>query len=184
MSKHIHTMVLIALFAAIICVLAPLSIPIEPVPISVATLAVMLAAYVLGWKNGTISIIIYILLGLVGVPVFAKYTAGISVLGGPTGGYIIGYIPLGIITGLFSEKFRGNVVMPVVGMVLGTIVLYAIGTAWLSLQLDMTFMAGLSAGVIPFIPGDAAKIVVVAVLGPVLYLALVRAGQIPAREKA
>ena len=85
-----YTLVAIALMTAVICVLAPLSLPIGPVPISMATLVLFLSIYVLGWKKATISVCLYILLGLVGVPVFSGFTGGVSKLAGATGGYIVG----------------------------------------------------------------------------------------------
>ena len=88
-QSHLYTLVLIALMTAVICVLAPVSLPLGPVPVSLATFAILLTAYILGWKRGTTSILIYILLGLTGLPVFSAYGAGFSKIVGPTGGYII-----------------------------------------------------------------------------------------------
>ena len=87
-------MVLIALMTAVTCVLGPLSIPLpfSPVPISLTNFAIFLAIFVLGMKNGTISFIIYLLLGAIGVPVFSSFRGGLQVLAGPTGGYLIGFI--------------------------------------------------------------------------------------------
>ena len=92
-------MVLIALMTAVTCVLGPLSIPLpfSPVPISLTNFAIFLAIFVLGMKNGTISFIIYLLLGAVGVPVFSSFRGGFQVLAGPTGGYLIGFIFLALI---------------------------------------------------------------------------------------
>ena len=80
-----------ALMAAVTCILAPLSIPIGPVPISFTNLAIYLSLYLLGWKRGTISYLIYLLIGLIGLPVFSGFTGGVGKLAGPTGGYIIGF---------------------------------------------------------------------------------------------
>ena len=81
-----------ALMTAVTCILAPLSIPIGPVPISLTNLAIYISLYLLGWKRGTISYLIYLLIGLVGIPVFSGFTGGPAKLAGPTGGYIIGFI--------------------------------------------------------------------------------------------
>ena len=81
-----------ALMTAVTCILAPMSIPIGPVPISFTNLAIYLSLYLLGWKRGTISYLIYLLIGLVGLPVFSGFTGGPAKLAGPTGGYIIGFI--------------------------------------------------------------------------------------------
>ena len=97
---------LIALMAAVMCILGPISlaIPISPVPISLGTLAIYLASYLLGMKRGTISCLIYLLIGIVGLPVFTGFTGGIGKVMGPTGGYMIGYIFLVLCTGLASDK--------------------------------------------------------------------------------
>ena len=88
-----------ALMTAVTCILAPLSIPIGPVPISLTNLAIYISLYLLGWKRGTISYLIYLLIGLVGIPVFSGFTGGPAKLAGPTGGYIIGFIAMAIIAG-------------------------------------------------------------------------------------
>ena len=93
-----------ALMAAVTCILAPLSIPIGPVPISFTNLAIYLSLYLLGWKRGTISYLIYLLLGLVGLPVFSGFTGGPAKLAGPTGGYIIGFIVMAVIAGLVIDN--------------------------------------------------------------------------------
>ena len=181
-SNRLRMMVVTAVMTAVICVLSPLSVPVGPVPISLATFAILLAVYLLGWKYGTIAVGLYLLIGLAGVPVFAGFQAGAARLVGPTGGYLIGYLPMALISGFFVSRFRGNLFLPVVGMVLETIVLYALGTAWMASQLEMTFSKALAAGVIPFIPGDIIKIVLVAVIGPVLYKALCSAGMMEAEN--
>jgi biotin transport system substrate-specific component len=157
---------LIALMTAVTCVLAPLSLPIGPVPISLTNLAIYLALYILGMKKGTISYIVYLFIGLVGVPVFSGFTGGPAKLIGPTGGYLIGFVFMAMIAGIFIDKFKGKMVPSMVGMILGTLVCYGFGTAWLAYQGQMNFKAALLAGVIPFIPGDLIKMVLAAIFGP------------------
>lgn len=101
-------MVLIALMTAVTCVLGPLSIPLpfSPVPISLTNFAIFLAIFVLGMKSGTISFIIYLLLGAIGVPVFSSFRGGLQVLAGPTGGYLIGFIFLALIMGFALDHFN------------------------------------------------------------------------------
>ena len=110
-----------ALMAAVTCILAPLSIPIGPVPISFTNLAIYLSLYLLGWKKGTISYLIYLLLGLVGLPVFSGFTGGPAKLAGPTGGYIIGFIVMAVIAGLVIDNCHKPLIQ-LVGMIAGTIV--------------------------------------------------------------
>ena len=172
------TMALIGVMAAVTCILGPLSlaIPVSPVPISLTNLAVYFAIYVLGMKRGTISYCIYLLIGLAGLPVFAAFTAGAGKLFGPTGGYLIGFIFMALICGFFIEKWEKKLYMHFIGMVLGTAVCYFFGTAWLAYTAHMGFAAALAAGVIPFIPGDLAKIIIAMIAGPVIRKQLKRAG--------
>lgn len=164
-------MVLIALMTAVTCVLGPLSIPLpfSPVPISLTNFAIFLAIFVLGMKNGTISFIIYLLLGAVGVPVFSSFRGGLQVLAGPTGGYLIGFIFLALIMGFALDHFDRKLVPTIIGMIIGMVVCYAFGTVWLAKLLSLSFKEGLMMGVIPYLPGDAAKIIIVAIVGPKLY---------------
>ena len=164
-------MVLIALMTAVTCVLGPLSIPLpfSPVPISLTNFAIFLAIFVLGMKSGTISFIIYLLLGAIGVPVFSSFRGGLQVLAGPTGGYLIGFIFLALIMGFALEHFDRKLVPTIIGMIIGMAVCYAFGTVWLAKLLSLSFKEGLMMGVIPYLPGDAAKIIIAAIVGPKLY---------------
>ena len=164
-------MVLIALMTAVTCVLGPLSIPLpfSPVPISLTNFAIFLAIFVLGMKSGTISFIIYLLLGAIGVPVFSSFRGGLQVLAGPTGGYLIGFIFLALIMGFALDHFDRKLVPTIIGMIIGMAVCYAFGTVWLAKLLSLSFKEGLMMGVIPYLPGDAAKIIIAAIVGPNLY---------------
>ena len=164
-------MVLIALMTAVTCVLGPLSIPLpfSPVPISLTNFAIFLAIFVLGMKNGTISFIIYLLLGAVGVPVFSSFRGGFQVLAGPTGGYLIGFIFLALIMGFALDHFDRKLLPTIIGMIIGMVVCYAFGTVWLAKLLSLSFKEGLMMGVIPYLAGDAAKIIIAAIVGPKLY---------------
>lgn len=176
-SSKTKSMVTIALMAAVTCILGPLSlsIPVSPVPISFTNLAVYLAIYALGMKRGTVSYLVYMLLGLVGLPVFSAFTGGPGKLFGPTGGYLIGFIFMALICGFAIDKWEASRLFHFVGMVLGTIVCYAFGTAWLAYQAGMSFSAALAAGVIPFIPGDLTKIIICLIVGPVIRSSLKKA---------
>ena len=169
-TKRLSTrkLVLIALMTAITCIFAPMAIPIpvSPVPISLTNLVIMISIYVLGFKDATISYIVYLL--LVGLPVFSGFTGGLGKLAGPTGGYLIGFIFLALIAGLFVDKFPKNRILAVVGMLIGMAITYIFGTEWLAIQLKMSFVAALSVGVIPYLAGDAVKIIIAIIVGPVL----------------
>lgn len=160
-------MALIGVMTAVTCILGPLVIPlpISPVPISFTNLAVYLAVYVLGTKAGTISYLVYLLLGFSGLPVFSGFTGGIVKLAGPTGGYLVGFIFMALIAGWAIDRFPGKYALQAAGMVLGTAVCYVFGTVWLAGQLGIGFAAGLGVGVIPYLPGDAVKILFAVMVG-------------------
>lgn len=161
---------LMAVMTAVICILGPLSIPLpfSPIPISFTNLAIYITVFALGMKYGTISYLIYLLIGMVGVPVFSGFSGGLGKLAGPTGGYLIGFIFLALIAGYFIDHFSGRVLPAAAGMILGTAVCYLFGTFWLCQQASLNFAAGLATGVIPYLPGDGAKIILAAVAGPAL----------------
>lgn len=168
----LKSMVLMALFAALTCVLAPLSIPIGPVPISLTNLVIYFSLYVLGWQRATITYLVYLLLGLVGLPVFSGFEGGVGKLAGPTGGYLIGFIFMAVISGLFVKMKEDEVilnrVLGIAGMILGTLVAYALGTAWFCYSTGNGLSAALVSCVIPFVPGDLVKIIVAAVIAPTI----------------
>lgn len=168
-NKHsVKDITFIGLMAALICIAGPISInlPFSPVPISLTNLAIYFAAIILGFKKGTISCIVYILIGIVGLPVFSNFSGGFSKIAGPTGGYIVGFIFMAMIVGIFSDIFNGKRYMYVIGMVLGTIVTYTIGTLYLSFQTHMTLISAIAAGVLPFIAGDIIKMVITVIFAP------------------
>ena len=153
-------MTLTAVMAALICIAGPLVIPAGPIPLSLATFAVYLAGSISGKKWGTIAAGLYLLIGIIGVPVFSGFSGGFQKLAGVTGGYLIGYLPCAFLSGLgteISEAKKKNWLLPAL-MVAGTIVLYVIGTAWFMIQTGNALGAALSLCVVPFLPGDAVKI--------------------------
>lgn len=172
-------LILCAVMAALTCVLAPISIAIgTAVPISLGTFAVMLAGTVLGGTAGAISQAVYLLIGVIGLPVCAGYTPALPRIIGPTGGYLIGYIPLAFLCGAiysaWGRQARGarKYAALTAGMLIGTVVLYAFGTAWYCVYSGTGVIAALAVCVVPFLIGDGIKIAVVAILTPQLEKAL------------
>lgn len=167
-----YYLVLPALMTAIICILAPLSIPIpvSPVPISLTNLILYIGIFILPWKQLCVSYIIYMLLGICGLPVFSGFSGGIGKLAGPTGGYLIGFLFLALIGGLFMERAKGGFSIPIIlsGLILGSLVNYLLGTLWLSFQMNLSFIQGLFAGVIPYLPADILKMILAIIVGPQL----------------
>ncbi len=180
-KNSVYPLVMTAVMAAVIAAVAPFALPIGPIPITLGTLVMYLAGYVLGGKRAGVAVLVYVLLGAVGVPVFNGFTGGLGVVAGPTGGYIIGFVPMAFLSGLAVERFPQNRLLQFVGMVIATAVLYALGTAWFCVQAGKSLAAALSVCVFPFIPGDLAKMAVAMVLGPMVRERLVRAGIHPAQ---
>ena len=183
-NSKLTDMILIGLFAALIAVCAQIQIP-AAVPFTLQTFAIFLAVGLLGGKRGTVSVVIYILLGMVGLPVFAGFKGGIAALLGTTGGYIIGFIFSALLmwaiekpvsslfgkeTGADSKKniFR-KMAGPAISMILGLIVCYIFGTAWFVIVYTNTkepigILTALGWCVFPFIIPDLIKIALALVL--------------------
>ena len=170
----IRDMAFTALFTALLCAVAPFSVAIGPIPLSFATLAIYLAAGTLGWKYGVLSVALYIVLGAVGLPVFSNFGGGFHKIAGVTGGFIIGYIPLALATGISVGGDGKNRLLYALGMAIGTILLYTCGVVWFMLQTGSSPGAALLACVTPFLIGDAIKITIACIVAPQLRSALAR----------
>lgn len=163
-------MVYVAVFTAIISVLAQISIPLGViVPFTLQTLGMFLAGAMLGWKRGTLSVILYVLLGAVGLPVFAGFSGGVSVLFGPTGGYIIGFIFTALAVGFMTDKLGRKLWVLAVSMIIGLLLCYIFGTAWFIILYNiqgnaMDLITALGYCVFPFLIADGLKIIVAALL--------------------
>ena len=166
-TKRTYHMAATALMAAITCILAPLSIPIGPIPISLTNLAIYLSLYLLGWKWGASSYLIYLLLGAAGMPVFSGFTGGLGILMGNTGGYLVGFLPMAILAGWVIDHSRSRLIQ-LCGMLAGTAVCYVLGTAWFCFLGTTTPLAALSLCVFPFIPGDLLKMLLAMGVGAML----------------
>ena len=149
------TIIYSALFAAITGVMAQIVIPLAPVPINGALIAVILSGVFLGKKTGPLSLFIYIMAGAVGIPVFAGLQGGVYVLTGPTGGFILGYIPAAYIAGSMSV---GKFINYIFAGLSAVVVCYITGTAWYIYITGNTFVSAISVCVLPFILGDILKI--------------------------
>lgn len=179
-KSNVYVLAMTAVMAAVIAVVAPFSIPAwGEVSFTLCTFVLYLSPYILGWKRAAIATMVYILLGMVGMPVFSGFKAGLGVLAGPTGGYILGYIPMVIIGGLVIKAFPKNRAIHLGGMILATAVLYAFGTALFCAQTGSALERALVICVFPFIPFDLGKMVIATGLGPVLRERLVKANISP-----
>lgn len=174
--------VLIAFFAALIAICSQIQIP-AAIPFTLQTLAIFITSGLLGWKNGTISILVYIMLGLIGLPVFAGFSAGIGALFGLTGGYIIGFIFTSLFVGATSNCIDKKLInqkgtkaeiiktiVYIISMLIGLVLCYIFGTIWFmwiylkTNSVSISLGTALSICVLPFIVFDIIKIVMAAIL--------------------
>lgn len=172
----VSEMTLVALMTALICIAAPFTIPVGAIPISLATFILYFETFILGWKKGCISCMLYIMIGFTGIPVFSGFSGGVGKLFGPTGGYLFGYLLLVWITGWFLERFSGKKLFYLIGMILGTIACYVVGTIWFIHVTGTDLFGAVMTCILPFLPGDLLKIIASAVAAPVVRGRLVRAG--------
>lgn len=128
----IKNMALCALFAALLALCAWISIPVADVAFTLQTLGVALVLWLLGGKRGTLSILVYLLLGAAGCPVFSGFQGGIGALLGATGGYIMGFLLWGLAYWLLTARFPGGHKISLTAMVLGLLLCYGFGTVWFS----------------------------------------------------
>lgn len=166
MNTKTKEITLIALFAAIFSLIGPIAIPIGPIPISLTNFIIYIGAYILTPYQLTASFIIYLALGIAGLPVFSGYGSGIPKLLSPTGGYIIGLLFSAVISSTVVNKFYSNKLISLFGMLAGLIITYLFGTLWfyiISSQKGIYYI--LISCIIPFIPFDIAKIAVASYIG-------------------
>jgi biotin transport system substrate-specific component len=147
-----------ALFAALTAVGAYLSLPIGPVPIVLQNMFIYLAGLLLGVRWALASVGIYLLAGACGLPVFAGGTGGIGRFLGPTGGYLVGYLPAVFLIGWIAQKAGRRPLGDIAAMVCGTAALYACGLMGLKLLTGLSWLKAVAAGMLPFLPGDALKV--------------------------
>ena len=167
----------IGLFTAIIAVCAQISIPMPyGVPMTLQTFAIPLAGAVLGIKNGTIAALVYVLLGAVGVPVFANFTGGIGMIFGRTGGFILAFPLMALCAGIGGKK--ENHLWLAMWLIVGAIVLYISGMLMFSLVTSNGLVASFTFVVAPFLPTEAIKIAMVVVLNKLIKQALKKSGML------
>ncbi|USG64768.1 biotin transporter BioY [Brevibacillus ruminantium] len=164
-NERLRWLMLSAIFAAFTAVFSQITIPLPLIPITGQTLAVGLTATILGSRWGTVSILIYILLGAVGLPVFSGAVGGPQVLVGKTGGYIFGFIFAAFITGLILEKIRFNFRWAFVANIVGMFVTLAFGTAQLKYVMDIPWDKAIAFGTTPFLVVGAIKAALAAWIG-------------------
>ena len=168
MKSSVFPMILTSLCAAIIAVLAQILIPLPLIPITGQTLAIGLVVTILGLKHGTYAVLLYILLGAIGLPVFQGFTGGLGILFGPTGGYIIGFIPTALVIGFYLKKTRLTFPHALVANILGMLVTLAFGAVWLKYLAELSWTGALFSGVIPFLIVGVIKAILAAWVGVIV----------------
>ncbi len=167
--------------AALVAVLAQVAVPLWPVPVTGQTLAVLLVGASLGAARGAASLSLYALLGALGLPIYSDASSGWSVLLGPTGGYIIGFIASAAIVGWAAERsWDRGWYKPIITFIGGSLVVFAFGLPWLAVALGQLGLPNdlqsvLMAGFYPFITGGVIKAAIAAALLPALWAAAERA---------
>jgi biotin transport system substrate-specific component len=172
-----RNLVLTALFAALTVIFSAISIPIpvSPVPFSLSIVAIFLAGALLPKNQAALAQIVYLLLGIAGLPVFSEMRGGLGIVAGPTGGYLIAYPLMAWLIAFIIEKInKRTFVIYFISMAAGLCLLYAVGTVWLSAVAQMPFVAALSAGVIPFVVFDIIKAILASLLAMALYRVISR----------
>ncbi len=161
----IRGLVYAALFGALTAAGAFIIIPLPPVPITAQTFFLNIAAALLGGPLGAASQFIYVMLGIVGIPVFSGGKAGLGVLFGPTGGYLLGFIIAAFVIGLITKtKKDAGIFWYIFAMLIGMVIIYSLGVLQLSFVAKLSFAKALAVGVLPFLPGDIIKIVLAAII--------------------
>jgi len=172
LNTRVRDVALVVAGALLIYLTARIVIPVpgSPVPITGQTFGVLLVGGALGLRRGLIAVSLYVLLGVVGLPFFAEGKGGLSVIWGATGGYLIGFIVAGAVVGRLAELSWDRKIGGALGaMLVGSAVIYAIGLPWLKVVTGWTIAETIDKGLMPFLVGDAIKLVLAAVLFPAAW---------------
>lgn len=159
-NSPLRRMVYAAMFGALTAIGSLIVIPLQPLPITLQTLFTGLAGVLLGGYTGALSQVVYVLLGVIGLPVFAGGKAGLGTLMGPSGGYLIGFIVAAYVIGkLVEARKEPGLVWIGLSLVVGNLVIYTLGVAQLSIVAHLSITKALLVGVVPFLIGDLLKLV-------------------------
>ncbi len=173
-QTSVRPMIYASMFAAMTAIGAFIRVPIpaSPVPITLQVFFVLLAGLLLGSKWAGMSMIVYVMLGIIGFPVFSGGLSGIGVILGPTGGYLIGFIAGAFVTGLVTETFGRSTLAAIGAMIAGIAAIYLLGVAQLSVVAGLSVPQSVVIGVLPFLIGDSVKLVAALIVsrltGPVI----------------
>ncbi len=160
-NQNLQSMILVALFAALISVASFIAIPIpfSAVPVTMQTFMIMVIGLLFKPKEAGLSVLLYLIIGALGLPVFAGGTGGFGVLAGPTGGFLISFVFAAIVISVLKGKEVSIPRMAIATAVGGMLVVYAIGTPWLAFVLGLDMQTAMGAAMLPFLVGDVAKVI-------------------------
>ena len=175
-AEKTKLMIMTAITATLIVICSWISIPMA-VPFTLQTFAIFFALVFLGGSYGTLSIVVYIILGCIGLPVFSGFKGGIAAITGPTGGYIVGFVFSGLIYLLITKVFGEKKVTIIISMILGLAICYLVGTLWFmhvyaGTENAKTFGTVISLCVIPFIIPDICKLVLAYIMAGIVKKAV------------
>ncbi len=170
LGTRVRHIVLIVAGALLVALTAQIYIPTQPVPFTGQTFGVLIVGGALGFRRGALALLLYLLIGAVGLPVFAEGDRGVSVLQGPSGGYLIGFVVAAAVVGRLAElgwdrKLGGSLA----AMLIGSVIIYAIGVPWLKVAIDVSWAEAVALGLTPFLLWDTAKLVVAGALFPAAW---------------
>lgn len=167
--KSVVNVILVAMFTALMAAGSFIKVPLPPVPVTLHTLFIMLCGILLPLPLSLSSVLLYLFLGLIGLPVFTG-GGGFAALMGPTGGYLAGYVPAVLVLGLFRPACRkcNCIFLFVAACLLSQVCIYVPGLLWLRHSLSLSTQSTLTAGLVPFIAGDILKTAVAAIAGKTL----------------
>lgn len=169
MKLTTRELIICSIFASLTAILAQISIPLPftTVPLTMQLFAVSLCGFLLGPKMGFVSQLVYVLIGVIGIPVFAQMSGGVGAIVGPTGGFILSFPIVAAIIGYFSKLHKSKYII-FIGMLIGLIVSYIIGTVQFSFIMKVSFMEGLTLCVLPFLAVDLLKLSLATIVGLVV----------------
>lgn len=173
MNTKTKTIVYISICVALICICSQLCIQFGTIPITLQTFAIFFALIILKKKNACICLIVYLALGAIGLPVYSRFQGGFGTLLGPTGGFLLGFIPAVLVAGLLLEKCKQSKIVQIISLLVGNLVLYVIGILWYALVYSKSFnletlVLAFTLCVLPFIIPDVIKILLAIYVGGIV----------------
>jgi biotin transport system substrate-specific component len=168
--SRVRHVALVAIGAAFVALCAQVYIPTLPVPFTGQTFGVLVVGGALGFRRGLLALLLYLVIGAIGLPVFAQGKAGLAIVGGPTGGYLIGFVVAAALVGRLAELgWDRRIGGSLAAMALGTAVIYAIGVPWLKITAGLPWDVAIAEGMTKFLIWDAAKLALAAGIFPLAW---------------